>query len=68
MIKLQRTGARPVEIEEKDFWNAVGREVDRHFKETRAELVLTIDNGEFETEYRVVPNAHKNRANYESEN
>lgn len=63
MIKLKRTGARLVEIKEEDFWNAVGREVDRHFNETRAELVLTITSGQLETEYRVVPNAHKNNNN-----
>lgn len=61
MIKLKRTGAKPVEISEQDFWNAVGREVHQHFSDTRAELVLTVNPGEGESEYRIVPNAHKNR-------
>jgi len=61
MIKLKRTGAKPFEISEQDFWNAVGREVHQHFLDTRAELVLTVNVNEGENEYRIVPHAHKNR-------
>jgi hypothetical protein len=61
MIKLKRTGSRPVEISKQDFWNAVGREVERHFSETRLKQVLTVNTGKNENEYRIIPNAHKNR-------
>lgn len=60
MIKLKRTGSRPVEISEQDFWNAVGQEVEHHFRETCSKLVLTINTCENENKYRIVPNAHKN--------
>lgn len=60
-LMIKRTGKPPVEISEQDFWNAVGREVHQHFTETRAELILTVNPGEGESEYRIVPHAHKNR-------